>query len=102
MVAAPYKAPEPKTPDTQVWFFEDDNDAMSGNGWFSLADAQKAAVEDLEAVDPGAVTGDEVYTWRPVKDRADRWALDENGRFTGYLVWAVTVLGHTTAKAGAR
>lgn len=78
---------------TQVWFFEDEDNAISAYAYPTLAAAQQAALEDLKAIDPGGITGEEVYTWRTTEKLPGRYFLDEDGRFTGWVVWPVTVLG---------
>lgn len=94
MVAAPLKPGVTKSVTSQVWFFNGDNDEPSAEAYATLADAQHAALVDYEAGDSGPIFSNVTYGWRPLdEERPDHWCLDEDGVFTGWMVWPVAVRG---------
>lgn len=77
-----------------VWFFNGDNDEPSADAYATLDAAQRAALTDYEAGDSGPTFADVTYTWRPLDEaRPDHWCLDEDGVYTGWMVWPVRLLG---------
>jgi hypothetical protein len=84
----------------EVWYYTDDDEGSSSEVYPDVDTAKAAAIADLEALDPGAVTGEEQYTWRTVEKLPDYHLLDEDGRFTGWSVNRLRVAA-PVAKAGA-
>lgn len=85
----------------EVWFYTDDDEASSPEVYLDAEAAMVAAIADLEALDPGMVTGEEQYTWRAVETLPGRYLLDDGCRFTGWSVSRVPVAA-PGAKAVAR
>ena len=98
---APYPKSETWPAIAEVWFYTDDDEASSPEVYLDAEAAKAAAIADLEALDPGMVTGEEQYTWRAVETLPDRYLLDDGGRFTGWSVSRVSVAA-PGAKAVAR
>lgn len=70
---------------TEAWYYTDD-DMSSAEVYLDVEAAKAAAIADMEALDPGLVTGEEVYTWRTVEKLPGCFLLDEDGRYTGWSV----------------
>lgn len=90
----------PKSAPTEVWYWSNDDETSSAEVYLDAEAAKDAAIADLKAIDPGAVTGDEQYTWRTVEKLPNSHLLDEDGTFTGWSVNRLPVVT-ATAKAGA-
>lgn len=88
---APYPKSVREPAPVEVWYYTDDDDASSPEAYLNAESAKAAAIADLEALDPGMVTGDEQYTWRAVETLPGRYLLDDGGRFTGWSVSRVPV-----------
>lgn len=84
----------------EVWYYSDDDEGSSSEVYLDVEGAKAAAIADLEAIDPGEVTGEERYTWRTVETLPGCHLLDEDGRFTGWSVNRLRVVA-PAAKAGA-
>jgi len=98
--AAGVFAPQPNVP-AEVWYFTDDEEGSSSEVYLNVDTAKAAAIADLEALDPGAVTGEEQYTWRTVEKLPNSHLLDEDGRFTGWSVNRLQIAA-PVARVGAR
>lgn len=99
LIAAPFKLPKSKlNDDFTVWFFNNGDEKPSAEAYNTLPGAKRAALSNYEAgnADPDYTGYGITHGWRPLDEaRPDHWCLDEDGIFTGWMVWPVTVRGAT-------
>lgn len=83
----------------EVWYWSDDDESSSAEVYPDADTAKAAAIANLEALDPGAVTGEEQYTWRTTEKLPGCYLLDEDGTYTGWSVNRLRVAA-AAVKAG--